>query len=209
MKNGKTVNLFLNIGIIITVLLYASRAMATPSVQDIEILSIQANGTGCPVDSTTELVVDTKGDGTADFFQVTFSEFFVEKPGIPVKNCIVEVLLQIPQGWRFSVVNVSYEGYASLSNWVTGNLSTKYEFPFFSNEVTTNTSLERGFEGPYEKEDTLGLFTGVYSPCGILAPLNMNSRLVLVGPNFGYSYMGIERQSGLLTQIWALQWKKC
>ena len=197
-------------GLVFSGLFFLSTSLfAGPRVEEIGILSVQANGSGCPVGSTTELIVDTEGDGTADFFQVTFSDFYVEKPGIPSKNCLVEVLLDIPQGWRFSMAQVHYEGYAEISRIHRGRISTSYEFPFFSNRVTTRKVLGAGFNGEYKKQDTLGLFTAVYSRCGVRAPLNMNTRISLSGPNRSYSFLGLERQTGLLTQIWAIQWKRC
>ena len=74
-------------------LLFNGVALAIPSLDEIDILSVQANGSGCPVGSTTELIVDTDGSGSADFFQVTFNQFNVERPGRVKKNCLVEVLL--------------------------------------------------------------------------------------------------------------------
>ncbi len=195
-----------------TYLASPSLIFAIPSVNEVQIMSVQANGTGCPVGSTTHLLVDTDGSGSADFFQVTFSEFYVERPGTFVKNCVVTAVLGIPNGWSFSIIDVAYDGFADIDQNHNGSITTRYNFPFFSNTVTTSKNLTGAFVGPYTKNDTLGLLAAVWSPCGRTAPLNMNTRISLSQKprtHGGQSYLGVEVQSGLLTQIWGLRWRRC
>lgn len=190
----------------------AGQSYAAPAIDEVQVKNLQANGSGCPVGSTTKLLVDTDGSGSADFFQVTFNQFDVERPGKSKKNCLVTAVLGIPQGWSFSVINVQYEGYAEIHKKHIGRLTTKYNFPFFSNSVTTQKNIPGYFEGEYSKQDTLGLFATVWSPCGKVAPLNMNSRLMISQKprtRGGNSFMDVERQSGLLVQKWHLKWRRC
>lgn len=187
-------------------------AFGVPNINEIQIKSLQANGNGCPVGSTTKLLVDTDGSGSADFFQVTFSAFTVNKPGVSAKNCIVEAVIGIPQGWSYSLIDVQYSGYADIASNHIGRIQTTYNFPFFSNSVTTYKDLNGTFVGDYAKTDTLGLLAAVWSPCGKTAALNMNTRISLrqkPSTTGGESFMDVERQSGLLTQVFSLQWKKC
>ncbi|MCX6128190.1 MAG: DUF4360 domain-containing protein [Proteobacteria bacterium] len=185
---------------------------ANPNINEVQIKSIQANGNGCPVGSTTKLLVDTDGSGSADFFQITYSAFSVTRPGIPAKNCIVEAVLGIPQGWSYSLVDVQYEGYAEIDSKHVGRIQTNYNFPFFSNTVSTSKDLVGSFAGEYSKNDSLSLLTAVWSPCGKVAPLNMNTRISLMqkpSTSGGQSFMDVERQSGLLRQIFNIRWKRC
>jgi len=185
---------------------------AVPNINEIQIKSIQANGNGCPLGTTTKLLVDTDGSGSADFFQVTYSEFSVTRPGIPAKNCLVEALIGIPQGWSYSLLDVQYEGYAEIDAKHIGSILTKYNFPFFSNTVSTTKDLEGSFVGEYSKDDFLGILAQVWSPCGKVAPLNMNTRISLrqkPGTSGGSSFMDVERQTGLLVQVFNIKWRRC
>jgi Domain of unknown function (DUF4360) len=185
---------------------------AVPNINEVQIKSLQVNGNGCPIGTTTKLLVDTDGSGSADFFQVTYSEFSVTRPGIPAKNCLVEALIGIPQGWSYSLLNVQYEGYAEIDSKHIGSILTKYNFPFFSNTVSTNKDLPGSFVGEYSKNDFLSVLATVWSPCGKVAPLNMNTRISLrQKPNTsgGNSFMDVERQSGLLVQVFHIKWRRC
>lgn len=183
-----------------------------PKIEEISIRSIQANGSGCPPGSTTKLTLDTDGSGSADFFQLTFSQFFVERPGIIKKNCIVEVVLGVPQGWTFTIGDIEYEGYADVDQRHIGVMDTAYQFPFFSNRVRSSLKLNGPYADDYVKEDKIGISSLVFSPCGRTVPLNINTSIMLrqkPGTNGGYSFMDVERQSGLFTEVFRLQWRRC
>lgn len=187
-------------------------AVAAPKVSEVSIISLQSNGSGCPVGSTTELVLDTDGSGSADFFQLTFSEFNVERPGRVKKNCIVEIVLGLPQGWSFTIGDIEYEGYADIDRRHIGLMQTDYVFPLFSNRVGSTLNLPGPYANDYLKKDLIGIESLVYSPCGRTVPLNINTSIMLrqkPGQIGGYSFMDVERQTGLFTEVFRLQWRRC
>jgi hypothetical protein len=152
--------------------------------------------------------------GPADFFEVIFDAFQVQKgPGVSVrslrKDCTIAADLFIPNGYRFTLTQVHYEGYANIPRSSTGILKTEYFFPFFSNRVGTSKVLTGPFIGDYSKEDTLGLLSTVWSPCGATIPLNMKSTLELRGPLADPALMTVDLATGKLTQVWAIQWATC
>ncbi len=193
-------------------LFLTSLAWAAPNIRDVSIISLQANGSGCPPGSTTDLVLDTDGSGSADFFQLTFSEFNVERPGRIKKNCIVEVVLGLPQGWSFTIGDIEYEGYADIDPKHIGRMETEYVFPLFSNRVGSRLDIPGPYADDYLKQDRIGISSLVFSPCGRTIPLNINTSVMLrqkPGMRGGYSYMDVERQTGLFTELFRLQWRRC
>lgn len=197
---------------ICTLALPTSLAFSAPNISEVQIRSIQANGSGCPPGSTTDLILDTDGSGSADFFQLTFNRFFVERPGRIKKNCIVEVVLGLPQGWTFTIGDLEYAGYADVHPNHVGRLETDYRFPLFSNNVKTDLTLAGPFSDDYVKRDQIGISSLIFSPCGRTVPLNINTSIMLqqkLGTSGGYSFMDVERQTGLFTEILRLKWRRC
>lgn len=194
---------------------FAAQAQAFgPKPEDIKILDVIAGGPGCPQGTYSVLISSSVPGGPADLFEIIYDGFEVQKgPNVPFsegrKFCNVAVDLLIPNGFRFSLASVHYEGYASIPYRSAGQLKTEYFFPFFSNRVSTAKTLNGPFDGDYRKEDTLALLSAVFSPCGQKIPLNMKTTLQLDGPRRDAAYMTVDLQTGLLTQVWALQWQTC
>ena len=175
-------------------------------------LDIAAGGPGCPQGSYSTLLTATKPGGPIDFFEVIYDDFSVEKyEGSRAKearkHCTVAVDMFIPQGWQFSLVDVHYEGFADIQRGSMGTLNTSYFFPQHSNRVSTSKRLRGPFVGDYNKEDTIGIFSKVWSPCGLKIPLNMKSTLHVRGR--GDAFMTVDQQTGKLTQKWGFSWRKC
>ncbi len=198
-------------------LLVVGAAMAQPALpkpEDIIIKNVTAGGPGCPQGSYSVLLTSSVPGGPADFFEVVFDSFSVEKgPSVLAsegrKHCTVVAELFVPQGFRFAIADVHYEGYASIPKGSTGIMKTEYFFPFFSNRVSATKNIPGEFTGDYSRDDTLSLFPAVWSPCGKNIPLNMKSTLELRGPATDRAFMTVDQQTGILTQKWALQWATC
>jgi len=195
-------------------LLLPKWAAAFPRPDEITIRNVSAGGTGCPPHSVDIYVSATRPGGPADFFQVLYGGFQVSKgSGVPItegrKACTISVDLLIPNGYRFTLADVSYQGNADIPIGSTGVMSTEYVFPFFSNRVTAKTVLKGLYQKDFDRTDTLALFSTIWSPCGRNVPLNMKSSLEVSGPASDSARMTVDLMNGLLTQVWAIQWSTC
>jgi hypothetical protein len=151
-------------------------------------------------------------------------------PGIAVteqrKNCQLNVDLEYPGGFQYSVLSADYRGYSAIQKGVTGTLKSTYYFSGQTAQVsfksllsattanTLQTSTEYVFQGPvngdYLKHDEADSTSIVWSPCGAAGMLNINSQVRLAS--------SVSSATGLLTtdstdlkftQVVYVQWQKC
>jgi len=187
---------------------------APPRPGDVFIRNVRVGGPGCPQGTTSVLVTSTVPGGPADLFEVIYDNFEVSQgPHIALaearKFCNIVVDLYFPQGYRFTLTQVHFEGYADLARGATGKLETEYFFPFFSNRVSTSKVIRGPYKKDYERNDTLGLFSRIWSPCGLTVPLNAKTTMTVDGPRSDESRMTVDLTTGKLYQIWAIQWESC
>src|SRR5688500_3914348 len=86
----------------------------------VKIKTIRYAGTGCPAGSVAENV---SFDKLA--FTLLFDKYVAEAgPRVPNrdkrKNCVVNIVLDFPSGWSFTILDIDTRGYASLDRGVTG-----------------------------------------------------------------------------------------
>ncbi|KAF1978877.1 hypothetical protein BU23DRAFT_524477 [Bimuria novae-zelandiae CBS 107.79] len=176
----------------------------------VTIRGVTYGGTGCPQNS---LSYQLSSDKT--LITLIFDSYIASiGPGISVteqrKNCQINVDIQYPGGFQYSVLSADYRGYASIQKGVTGTLKSTY---YFSGQ-TDQSSTEYTFTGPvigdYLKHDQAASTSTVWSPCGASGLLNINSQVRLAST--------VPTATGLLTtdstdlkftQIAYVQWQKC
>lgn len=186
-----------------------------PSCDQISIRNIVAMGDGCPAGTASTLITSTRpGCLNADFLEVVFSQFKVEKgPMIPLsesrKQCTVIIDLLIPQGFRYTLFDVHYEGFGNIPRGSSGSLRSEYFFPFIPGRPTSTKTLSGPFFGDFTKDNTLGILSLVWSPCGQLYPLNVKSDLRLAGPSNAAAVMTVDTLTGRVRQRWGLRWQRC
>jgi len=184
------------------------------AAEPIFIEKIAFIGSGCSLEDKGELF-DTNNDGFPDQFRVLLSKFIPQQgPGVPIserrKNCNVVVQLHLPQGFRYSIAKVQYNGYADLPTGVWGQQESTIAFPSFNSAtVTLRTNIRGPFAGNYDRIDTLELASLVWSPCGVSAPLNIRTQIALLGNITLPAYIGPNDPLGYTQQIYGLQWRQC
>src|SRR5262245_14950649 len=84
-------------------------AQSAPAPGSVAITALSANGNGCPAGTTASNVAP---DNLA--FTVLFSAFQVEgaaRGPDGVRSCTVNLTIQIPAGWQFSVFTADTRGF--------------------------------------------------------------------------------------------------
>lgn len=205
---------FLPPGVGFAVALFFSQAAAVPNAKDVRIEHVTATGPGCPRGTGSVVIASTVPDGPADFFEVIFDAFEVQKgPGLPAaarkKHCIIDVALRVPRGFRFSLADVYYDGYASLPLGTTGILSSEYMFPSSSHRMLTSRELNGPFVGGFTKEATLSPVSRAFSRCTTRFAINLKATLELKGPPDDVAYMTVDLTTRHLTQTWRMHWEAC
>ncbi|KAJ3221958.1 hypothetical protein HK099_002858 [Clydaea vesicula] len=107
-------------------------------------------------------------------------------PGIPeienVKNCKIDVILNIPKGWQFTLTTFDYRGFLDLSKKVKGK---QVSAAFFKDKSIINEkdlqSQETLFDslsnGDYTIRDSFAFNS--WSRCGLKAKLNIDTKIKL------------------------------
>lgn len=189
---------------------FASAAHAQ-SPDYVRVRSISYAGTGCPAGSVAENVSPDR-----QAFTLLFDSYVAEVgPGVPLsakrRNCQLNVDLDFPNGWSFTIFTVDYRGYISLERNVTGLQQSKY---YFQGSAATGT-LKSQFTGPrdqdYQIRDTLGVSAEIWSPCGARRSLNINTEVRLDNSRNtrGAGLMTLDSIDGQLKHVYGIKWRRC
>lgn len=178
-----------------------------------EIVKLTVNGSGCDETNTEVIVTNSRPNGPIDYFQVTYDDFSVKRGpdenGKSRKFCNSAVLIKFDGGWQYSVLSVETDGYASIAEGATGIFQSLVEF---RNGGESQSKLYK-FPGPVDKDYKIEkkeqIFTKVWSSCKENIPINLKTVIAIRGTRAEESVLTVDRQSGLLKQIWAIKWKKC
>ena len=183
-------------------------ATAHAQVPDyVRVRGITANGTGCPAGSTA---INVSPDWQA---LTLYTDQFVAEigPGVSIadgrKFCQVNLDLDFPAGWQYTIDSVDVRGYASLEPGVTGRIATTYYFQGQARQASLVTTLNGPYDGDYLVRDTLGLSSVVWSPCG--AQRSLNFKLSLSLSSRSRSARGILTSDDGNTFRPRLRWQRC
>src|SRR3954452_1524840 len=184
-----------------------------PPNDKIVIDLVTINGSGCPA-GTAE--VATAPDNTA--FTVTYSEYLAQvgvgaKPTDLRKNCQLNVLVHVPQGFTYAITKADYRGYAHLQRGANATQRANY---YFQGQSQTAFSSHR-FNGPYyddwQATDEVPVGAVVWKPCGEERLLNINTELrVSAGtsdPKKTTSFVTVDSTDGSISTLYHLNWKTC
>jgi hypothetical protein len=187
-------------------------ASAEAPVDRITLDVVSVNGSGCPP-GTADVAVLPDNTG----FRVTYREFLARAGGSanPVefrKNCQLNVLVHVPQGFTFAIASADYRGRASLAAGASALQRTNYYFQ----GSPDNNYVDHSFAGPYSAvwhtTDETPVTELVYAPCGEFRNLNINTELrVNEGTtNPGRtSSMSMRTTDGNIDTIVHFHWKQC
>lgn len=139
---------------------------------------ILGGGTGCP--SSTSLGSEVAPDGSS--FSIFFQDMKLHhapggSPNIQAVNCVVGLVLTIPDNMRFRVPTITTDGYASLAPKTKATDYTTYRFSGDTNSFTAKNDIPAPYDDTYHFGDPVS--PPLVSPCGGSAILNINSQLSL------------------------------
>ena len=198
----------------LVVLLFASSVYADPPPTDhIVIDVITVNGSGCPAGTAA---VAVSPDNTA--FTVSYSNYLAQVGvgSVPTdfrKNCQLNILVHVPQGFTYAIASANYRGFASLAAGATGLERANY---FFQGQAPT-AFVQHPFAGPFADDwqttDSTDLAALVFAPCGVQRNLNINTELrVSAGtsdPTKTTSFMTMDSTDGQITTTYHFAWMQC
>ncbi|MEU0084567.1 DUF4360 domain-containing protein [Streptomyces sp. NPDC006274] len=191
---------------------HSPAAITDPPPDKIVIEVATVNGSGCPAGTAA---VAVSQDNTA--FTVTYSDYLAQAGGdSPAtafrKNCQLNLIVHVPQGFTYAIASADYRGFASLQ---PGASSTEKASYYFQGSPSTAFRSHR-FEGPYDDNwqatDQTDWAQLVWAPCGVQRNFNINTELRVdkgTSDPAKTSFMTMDSTDGDISTIYHMAWKEC
>jgi hypothetical protein len=149
---------------------------------------------------------------------VTYSEYLAQagvgaKPTDVRKNCQINVIVNVPQGFTYAIDQVDYRGFAHLEAGAKGTERANYYFQGSSQTLF----VSHPFTGPYNDDwhatDQVGIAALVFAPCGEKRNLNINTELRVDGGTSDLkkttSFMSMDSTDSAISTVYHFAWKQC
>lgn len=194
---------------------HATSSPVTSPPSDKITLDIKTiNGSGCPAGTATA-TAEVSDDNTS--FTVSYKNFSAKvgagaSPTDFRKNCQINVLVHVPQGFTYAIASVDYRGFAHLESGATGLEQANYYFTGTAPTARIAHSFTGPFDGEWKTTDTADVATLVYAPCGEDRNLNINAEMrANAGTSDPKSTSFIEMDTTHASVItnYHFDWKKC
>ncbi|NEB96234.1 DUF4360 domain-containing protein [Streptomyces bauhiniae] len=191
---------------------HPSSVFDDPPPDKIVIEVATVNGSGCPAGTAA---VAVSPDNTA--FTVTYSDYLAQAGGNsdPTafrKNCQLNLVVHVPQGFTYAVAQADYRGFLSLQPGATASQKASYYFQGSSSTVPRTHPFGGAYNDDWQVTDRTDWAQLVWAPCGVLRNFNINTELrVNAGStNPGkVSFMTMDSTDGDISTIYHLAWKEC
>lgn len=186
---------------------------SSPPTEKITIQLVTVNGSGCPAGTTA--VAASAGNTS---FTVTYSEYLavVGVGASPVdfrKNCQLNVLIHIPQGFSYAIAQADYRGFAHLEKGASGIQRASYYFTGMSATLPITHTFKGPYSDNFQTTDIAEVSELVWAPCGEDRNVNINTELrVSAGdsdPAKTTSFMAMDSTDTNISTIYHLTWRKC
>ncbi|MFC9914174.1 DUF4360 domain-containing protein [Streptomyces sp. NPDC059862] len=189
-----------------------SSGFVDPPPDRIVIKIATVNGSGCPQGTAA---VAVSADNTA--FTVTYSEYLAQvggnaEPTAFRKNCQLNLVVHVPQGFTYAIASADYRGFASLQPGASGVQRASYYFQGSSNTVFKNHPFSGPYSDNWQATDTTDWAQLVWAPCGVQRNFNINTELrVSAGTSdpAKSSFMTMDSTDGDISTVYHLAWKEC
>jgi hypothetical protein len=190
----------------------AGNILDNPPDDQIVIDLVAMAGSGCRP-GTADVAVSP--DNTA--FTAIYSEYLAQVgPGIPTtegrKNCQLNVLVHVPQGFTYAIAKVDYRGYGLLSRGATASQRANYYFQGMSQSTFTNHPLAAPLDDNWMVSDEVPVAAMVWHPCGEMRNLNINTELRVArgtSPAADTSFVTMDSTDGSIETTYHFAWRTC
>jgi hypothetical protein len=201
--------------------LFAGPASATgflglpvpPPTDRIVIDVVTVNGSGCPAGSAA---VAVSPDNTA--FTVTYANYMA-MVGIGSiatdwrKNCQLNIVVHVPQGFTYAVSKVDYRGFASLVSGASAVEKANYYFQGQSQTVSASHAMTGPLADDWQTTDEVQVAALIWAPCGALRNLNINTELRAMAGTSDVkkttSFISMDSTDGALNTTYHFAWATC
>ncbi len=197
--------------IVVQILLGLSAAAQADAPNYVRFRNIAYAGSGCPAGSVAQNVAPD-----LQAFTLLFDSYIAEVgPGVPFasrrRNCQLNIDLDFPQGWSYSIMTVDYRGYVSLEPRVSGLQQSSYYFQGQAQTARLRTPMYGPIDRDYQIRDTLGITALVWSPCGATRALNINTEIRTDNSRnpAGSGLMTTDSIDGAVRLIYGFRWRRC
>ncbi|MEV6627984.1 DUF4360 domain-containing protein [Amycolatopsis sp. NPDC051106] len=170
------------------------------------------NGSGCPAGTATASA-DVASDNTS--FTVHYTNFTAKAGGGASaldarKNCQINVLVHVPQGFTYAIAGVEYRGFAHIESGASALEQANYYFAGTSPTARVRHTYPGPFHGVWRASDTTDVAALVFAPCGEDRNLNINAELRAdAGTSAGTSYIEMDSEHASVDTIYHFAWKDC
>ena len=172
------------------------------------------NGSGCPA-GTADASAAVSPDNTS--FTVTYNNFAARAGGGAAatdgrKNCQINVLVHVPQGFTYAVAEADYSGFAHVAAGATALEQANYYFTGTAATARVPHPIAGPFDGEWHAKDVADVATLVYAPCGVDRNLNINAELrASAGSSDGdaTSLIEMDTEHASVNTVYQFSWKQC
>jgi hypothetical protein len=184
---------------------------APPDKIVIELATV--NGSGCPEGTAAVAVAP---DNTA--FTVTYSDYLAQvgvgsEPTDFRKNCQLNLIVHVPQGFTYAIARADYRGFAYLESGASGLERANYYFQGMPQTVQKSHQFKGPYNDNWQASDVTEVAQLVWAPCGEKRNFNINTELrVSAGtsdPTATTSFMTMDSTDASVSTIYHLAWKEC
>lgn len=155
----------------------SASSVASSEASSVAFSVVTANGSGCPSSTAT---VRPLPDGPG--FAIDFEGYFAftgedaARTGFR-RNCQFLVDVERPEGMTYAVAEAVYEGFALLSEGVTGQQVARYHFQGRPATLVGRHSLTGPLASNWTNRDVFSSVERVYAPCGSERHLSIGTEL--------------------------------
>jgi hypothetical protein len=178
---------------------------------EVTISDVRFGGSGCPDGSVSASL-------SPDYQALTliFDEYMAEVgPEVATSKkrlfCHIVMQLHFPAGFSYSLVDLTYQGFASLDAGLTATQKSTYFFQgdMKDDRYSFNTRLYGQMDGDYVRTDSLGLLS--WSSCDKKRGLNIVTSVQLDNKynRKGTGMITLDSVDGQVTERYGLRWRKC
>ncbi|MFE1443571.1 DUF4360 domain-containing protein [Streptomyces sp. NPDC058739] len=189
-----------------------SSGIVDPPPDKIVIDVATVNGSGCPAGTAAIAVSE---DNTA--FTVTYSEYLAQAGGNSAptafrKNCQLNLIVHVPQGFTYAIASADYRGFASLHPGASAVQRASYYFQGSSQTAFKNHPFNGAYNDNWQATDVTDWAQLVWAPCGVQRNFNINTEIrVNAGTTSPdkVSFMTMDSTDGDISTVYHMAWKEC